>query len=105
MREAPSIFIIKELQKLGAEIRAFDPVSMDEAKKIMPDLIYCNKEYEVAQNADCLVLLTEWNQFRSLDLPKIKSLLAKPIICDLRNIYEPIKMREMGFIYISVGRP
>lgn len=104
MREAPSIPIIKELQKLGAQIRAFDPVAMGEARKIMPDLIYCNKEYEVAQNADCLVFMTEWNQFRSLDLPQLKSLLSQPIICDLRNIYDPGKMRELGFIYFSVGR-
>lgn len=104
MREAPSIPIIKELQKLGAQIRAYDPVAMGEAKKMMPDLVYCAKEYDVAQNADCLVFMTEWNQFRSLDLPKLKSLLAKPIICDLRNIYEPGKMRELGFIYITIGR-
>ena len=104
MREAASIPIIEGLQKEGAQIKCFDPVAMEEAKKVLPDIKYCNDTYEVAKNSDALLFLTEWNQFRSLNLEKIKSLLKEPIIIDLRNIYEPRKMKEMGFKYISVGR-
>ncbi len=104
MREAPSLKIVKELQKEGACIKAFDPVAMDNAKKVMPELTYCEDTYEVAQDSDALIFITEWNQFRSLDLDKIKSLMKTPIIVDLRNIYHPEKMRERGFHYTSVGR-
>jgi len=104
MREAPSIVIVKSLQKEGAKIKAFDPVAMQEAKKIMPDILFCNDTYEVAKDSDALIFITEWNQFRSLDLAKIKSLLKEPIVIDLRNIYEPDKMKEYGFKYYCVGR-
>lgn len=104
MREAPSITIIKGLQKEGAKIKAFDPVAMEEARKIMPDLTYCNDTYEVARDSDALIFITEWNQFRSLDLSKIKSLMKEPVIIDLRNIYEPAKMKEHDFKYFCVGR-
>jgi UDPglucose 6-dehydrogenase len=104
MREAPSLKIISDLQKSGAHIKAFDPVAMDNAKKLMPDLVYCNDTYEVADGSDAMIFITEWNQFRSLDLDKIKSLMNSPIIIDLRNIYHPEKMREKGFQYTSVGR-
>jgi UDPglucose 6-dehydrogenase len=105
MRAAPSVKIIKELQKEGARIKTFDPAAMDNAKKIMPDLIYCQDTYEVAEDSDALIFVTEWNQFRSLDLDKIKALMKTPIVVDLRNIYQPEKMREKGFQYTSVGRP
>jgi len=104
MREAPSITIIEGLQREGARIKAFDPVAMEEAKKFLKDVLYCNDTYEVAEGSDALIFITEWNQFRSLDLDRVRKLLRQPIIIDLRNIYEPQKMREKGFQYTCVGR-
>lgn len=105
MRDAPSVPIIRGILKEGATVKAFDPVAMHEARKVLPDLIYCEDTYEVAQDADALIFITEWNQFRSLDLDKIKKLMRSPTIVDLRNIYDPDKMQERGFHYTSVGRP
>ncbi len=104
MRESPATDIIKDLQKLGAKIKAFDPVAMDEAKHCLPDIEYAADEYEAIKGADVLVFLTEWNQFRALDMKKVKRLLKSPKIADLRNIYEPRDMRELGFEYVGVGR-
>ena len=105
MRESPATDIIKELISRGAKVKAFDPVAMEEAKKeVLPDIDYAKDEYEAAKNADVLVIITEWNQFRALDMKKIKNLLKSPKVVDLRNIYEPSDMREMGFEYIGVGR-
>lgn len=104
MRESPATDIIKDLQKLGARIKAFDPVAMDEAKHSLPDIEYAADEYDAIEGADVLVFLTEWNQFRALDMEKVRRLLKSPKIADLRNIYEPKVMREMGFEYVGVGR-
>jgi UDPglucose 6-dehydrogenase len=104
MRESPAIDIIKEMQNRGARVKAFDPVAMDEAKHCLPDIEYAADEYEAIRDADALVIITEWNQFRALDLEKIKQLLKAPKIADLRNIYEPKDMLELGFEYIGVGR-
>jgi len=104
IRKSPSIDIIKLLLKEGARIRCFDPLAMDNTKKILPDLTYCQDEYETAQESDALVIVTEWNQFRNLDLSKIKKLLKTPIILDLRNLYEPATLKSLGFIYEGVGR-
>jgi UDPglucose 6-dehydrogenase len=104
MREASSIPIILGLQKKGARIKAYDPEAMQEAKKILQDVTYCTGPYEVAEGSDAIVLLTEWNQFRLLDLKRIKGLLKEPVFIDLRNVYEPLHMREMGFRYCGVGR-
>ncbi|KKR34332.1 MAG: UDP-glucose 6-dehydrogenase [Candidatus Gottesmanbacteria bacterium GW2011_GWC2_39_8] len=104
MREAPSIEIIRGLQKKGAKVRAFDPVANLNSSKIISDIVYCNDSYEVAKGADALVVLTEWNEFKLLDLEKIKGLLKKPLIIDGRNIYDPVKARTMGFTYFGVGR-
>ncbi len=104
MRESPATDIIKELQKRGAKIRAFDPVAMDEAKHLLPDIDYATDEYAAIKDADALLIITEWNQFRALDMEKVKSLLKAPKIADLRNIYEPEDMRALGFEYIGVGR-
>lgn len=104
MREAPSIDIIKEMQSRGAKIKAFDPVAMDEAKHSLSDIEYATDEYDAIKGADALVIVTEWNQFRALDMKKVKNLLKSPKIADLRNVYEPKDMREMGFDYIGVGR-
>ncbi len=104
IRKSPSIDIIKLLLKEGAKIKCFDPLAMKNTRKILPDLTYCQDEYNAAQNSHILVILTEWNQFRNIDLSKIKKLLKTPVLLDLRNLYEPEKVRSLGFIYEGVGR-
>ena len=105
IRESASIDIIKILlKKEGAKIKCFDPLAMDNTKKILPDITYCENEYEVAEGSDCIVIATEWNQFRNLDLLRIKILLKTPILIDLRNLYEPATLKSLGFIYEGVGR-
>src|SRR6187551_1354807 len=105
MREAPSIPLITALQDMGANVRAYDPIGMEQAKKVLPELTYCEDEYECAKGADALVIVTEWEQFRALDLDRLKEVMAeKPAIVDLRNIYLPEEMRQRGFVYESVGR-
>jgi UDPglucose 6-dehydrogenase len=104
MRESPAIDIIKEMQARGAKIKAFDPVAMEEAKHYLPDIDYAADEYAAIEGADALVFMTEWNQFRALDMEKVKNLLNFPKIIDLRNIYEPKDMRNLGFEYVGVGR-
>jgi UDPglucose 6-dehydrogenase len=104
MRDSPATDIIKALQSRGARVKAFDPVAMEEARHCLPDIEYATDEYDAIEGADVLVFMTEWNQFRALDMVKVKSLLKSPKIADLRNIYEPSDMREMGFEYVGVGR-
>ena len=104
MRESTATDIIKEMQKRGAIVRAFDPVAMEEAKHSLPDIEYATDEYDAIKDADALVIVTEWNQFRALDMKKVKGLLKSPKIVDLRNVYEPKHMRELGFEYVGVGR-
>jgi UDPglucose 6-dehydrogenase len=104
MREAPSIDIIAGLQKEGARIKAYDPIAMHEARKVLNGVEFAEDTYSAISGADALVFLTEWNQFRSLDLDKIKRLLKTPLVIDLRNIYDPARMRESGFAYVAVGR-
>jgi UDPglucose 6-dehydrogenase len=104
MRFAPSIDIIEALQKDGAKIKAYDPVAMDRAKQVLKDVEYCNDPYDVAKDADCLALVTEWDEFKKLDMAKMKSLLKVPALIDGRNIYDPAKMKELGFIYKGIGR-
>ena len=104
MREAPSVDIIRALIERGARVRAYDPVAAEQARKVLPDVEYAPDEYEAADGADVLVFMTEWNQFRALDMQKIKGLMRVPRIADLRNIYEPQRMRELGFDYAGVGR-
>ena len=104
MRESPATDIIKELVSRGATVKAFDPVAMGEARHYLPDISYAVDEYDAINGADALVIITEWNQFRALDMEKVKELLRSPKIADLRNIYEPQDMRELGFEYVGVGR-
>jgi UDPglucose 6-dehydrogenase len=104
MREAPALGIIKHLLEDGAKVRAYDPVAKFEAMKILPDVVYADDEYAAVSGADALVFVTEWNQFRALDMLRIRDLMKSPKIADLRNIYEPEDMREMGFEYVGVGR-
>ena len=105
MRDSPSLGILPTLQKAGAAVRAFDPEGMAEAKKLMPDLTYCRDAYECMTGADALVIITEWNEFRALDLARVKSLLRQPVFIDLRNVYNAAEMTEAGFRYSSIGRP
>jgi UDPglucose 6-dehydrogenase len=105
MREAPSLAILPALLAAGAEIRAFDPEGMKEAKPVLPELVYCSDPYATMEGADALVLLTEWNAFRALDLKRVRGLLATPLVIDLRNIYEPRQMAAEGLDYFSIGRP
>jgi UDPglucose 6-dehydrogenase len=104
MREAPSIVIIKELQKQGAIIKAFDPIAQEESKKHLQGIEYASNAYDAVEGADCLILVTEWNEFRQLDFEKVKALMTQPNIIDGRNVYEPGEMRELGFKYHSIGR-
>jgi UDPglucose 6-dehydrogenase len=104
IRESPAVDIILELLSRGAAVQAFDPQAMENARKVLPTVSLCANEYDAAQGADALVIVTEWNQFRMLDLERIKSLLRRPVIADLRNIYDPVAMRAAGFEYVSVGR-
>lgn len=104
MREAPAIDIITGLLKAGAKIRAYDPVAMIEAASVLPEVSYADDEYSAATGAHALVFVTEWNQFRALDMKRIRDLMKTPKIADLRNIYEPEDMRDLGFEYVGVGR-
>jgi UDPglucose 6-dehydrogenase len=105
MREAPSLNIIPALQKAGATIRAYDPEAMEEAKPLIPNVEWANGAYEAMVNADALVILTEWDEFRMLDFKEMKSRLKKPIMVDLRNVYDPVEMMRENFEYYSIGRP
>lgn len=104
MRDAPSIVIINSLIRAGAKIKACDPVAMKNAGKILKGITFSKDSYQAVEDADLLIILTEWNEFRQLDLLEIKKLMKKPNIVDGRNIYDPKKVREMGFAYIGVGR-
>ncbi|MDX6612732.1 MAG: UDPglucose 6-dehydrogenase [Blastocatellia bacterium] len=104
VRDAPAMGIIKELVARGALVRAYDPVAMAAAHKVLPDIEYASDEYAAARGADVLVLVTEWNQFRALDMKRIRDSMKTPRIADLRNVYEPGAMRELGFEYVGVGR-
>jgi len=103
MREAPSIDIINALLKDGARIKAYDPVAMKVASKILKNVNFCESPYEVAENADALVIVTEWDEFRNLDMKKIYKELNYPILLDGRNICDPVEMRNIGFEYHGIG--
>lgn len=104
MRDAPSVDIIRALVERGATVRAYDPAAMREAAKMLPDISYVEDEYAAVTGADALVFMTEWNQFRALNMDRVRGLMRRPRIADLRNIYEPEAMRELGFDYVGVGR-
>jgi UDPglucose 6-dehydrogenase len=104
MRDSPSLSILPPLHEAGARIRVFDPEGMNEAKKLMPQLEYCTDAYDTMTGADALVLITEWNEFRGLDLARVKHLLRTPVVIDLRNIYKPDDMLAAGLTYHSIGR-
>ncbi len=104
MREAPSLAIITALQDQGALIRAYDPEGMDAAKGMISDVDYAPNAYACVEGADVVVIVTEWNAFRALDLGRIYGLMKSPVVVDLRNIYRPDDMRRRGFTYVGVGR-
>ena len=104
LRDAPALTILPALHEKGARLQVHDPQGMAEAAQLFPDFIYTENAYAACENADAVVLLTEWNQYRALDLERIKSLLNTPVFVDLRNVYEPSQMREAGFSYFGVGR-
>lgn len=105
IRESPALYIIRALIDRGADIRVFDPAAMEDAKRALgKSVTYCSNAYDVADGADAVVLITEWNQFRNLELGRLKGLLKHPVFIDLRNVYEPERMRKNGFDYYSVGR-
>ncbi|MBR0797180.1 UDP-glucose/GDP-mannose dehydrogenase family protein [Bradyrhizobium jicamae] len=105
MRESPSIPLVTALQDLGATIKAYDPVGMEQARNELTDVTYCSGPYECAEGADALVIVTEWEQFRALDLGRLKQQMACPVMVDLRNVYRPSEVAAHGFKYESVGRP
>jgi len=104
IREAPSIHIIRGLQAEGVRVKAYDPVAMENARKSLPDVEYCKTPYEAAEGSDALIIVTEWDEFKNLDLQKVKELLKQPVVIDGRNIYAPEEMKKLGFRYWGVGR-
>ncbi len=104
MREAPSIPLITALQDMGAKVRVYDPVGMEQAKKVIENVTYCENAYDCATGGDALVLVTEWEQFRALDLRRLKNAMAQPIVVDLRNAYNAAQMKQAGFAYHGIGR-
>jgi UDPglucose 6-dehydrogenase len=104
MRDSVSLDVIPALQKAGARVRAFDPAGMKEAAKLLPDVIWCRDPYDAMMGADCAALLTEWNEFRALDLTRLKNALKTPMVVDLRNVYRAEDMQTAGIGYVSVGR-
>jgi UDPglucose 6-dehydrogenase len=105
LRSAPAIDIIKMLQAEGARVKAYDPKAMEHAKDLLPDVDFCKNAYDAVKDCDALVIVTEWPEFKDLSLTKIKKLLKHPIVIDARNMFDPKKMKKIGFKYTSVGRP
>jgi UDPglucose 6-dehydrogenase len=104
LREAPSIALITALQDMGARVRAYDPVGMEQAKQVLTDVTYCRGPYDCVEEADAVVIVTEWEQFRALDLERVRDSMACPVMVDLRNVYSPEDMKKYGFAYTSIGR-
>jgi UDPglucose 6-dehydrogenase len=105
LREAPALMIAQQLMDQGVTVRAYDPAALEEAAKLLPRLIPSTNAYEAAHDADALVLMTEWNEFRNLDFAKLKTLMRRPLLVDLRNVYESSRVTSLGFRHVSVGRP
>jgi UDPglucose 6-dehydrogenase len=104
MRETPSIPLITALQDMGAKVRVYDPVGMEQAKQVLADVTYCRGPYDCVEEADAVVIVTEWEQFRALDMERLRDLMACPVMVDLRNIYHPEDMKKHRFAYTCVGR-
>ena len=104
LRDAPSLDVIRALQKEGVVVKATDPAAVENARRLFPEVTFCKDAYETARGADCLVIVTEWPAFRNLNLKRLKALMAHPVIVDGRNLFDPLQMRKAGFRYYSVGR-
>jgi UDPglucose 6-dehydrogenase len=104
LREAPPLFLLARLLEAGARVQAFDPAGMPGAKRLHPDAVYCADAYDAARGADVLVIATEWNQFRNLDWDRLLQTMARPVVVDLRNVYEPARMKRLGVTYYGMGR-
>lgn len=104
LRDAPAMSIARMLQNEGASVRAYDPVAMEQAREALPDIVYCESPYAAAQEADAVLLVTEWNEFKQLDMERVRDLMRQPVLLDGRNVYDPQEMRERGFIYRGMGR-
>ncbi len=103
-RDSPSIPLITALHDLGARVRGYDPAGMEQAKPLLPAVQYCNSAYGAAEGADAVVIATEWEQFRALDLARLRSVMARPVIVDLRNVYRADEMKRANFRYVAIGR-
>jgi UDPglucose 6-dehydrogenase len=104
IREAPSLDIARALLAKGANVRAYDPAAAERSRAVLPELTYCRDPYTVARGADGLIVVTEWNEFRHLDLGRVRELMREPVLVDGRNIYDPQRMRALGFVYRGIGR-
>jgi UDPglucose 6-dehydrogenase len=105
LREAPAIEIVQELLKEGVRVKVYDPVAMAKAKVILKNSVkFCKDAYETAKDSDCLMVATEWNEFKELDFKRIKKLMKQAVIADGRNIYDPAEMKKLGFRYVGIGR-
>ncbi len=104
IRSAPSLEIIEELKRSGAKIKAYDPSAMPKAREVITQISFCRDAYEVCRGSDCLLVLTEWDEFKELDFLRVKKLLKRPLLIDGRNVYDPVKMAKLGFTYIGIGR-
>src|SRR5262249_54164703 len=105
IRESPALPVVRGLIDAGAQVSTFDPEAMEGCKPLFPEALFCDNPYDAATGADALVICTEWNQFRKLELPRLHQLMRRPLVVDLRNLYEPEKMAAEEFEYVSVGRP
>jgi UDPglucose 6-dehydrogenase len=104
MREAPALDIIAGLQAEGAIVQAYDPVAMEVARRLFEDVVFCSDAYEAADGTDAVLLLTEWNEFKQLDMDRVRARMRQPVLLDGRNVYEPEELRAAGFTYAGVGR-
>ncbi|MYE59720.1 MAG: UDP-glucose/GDP-mannose dehydrogenase family protein, partial [Alphaproteobacteria bacterium] len=104
MRDAPSLELVPALQAAGAKVRAYDPQAMETARPLLPGVAWCRDVYDAAEGADCAVLLTEWNEFRAVDMERLGSVMAAPVLVDLRNVYKPAEVKAAGFAYRGVGK-
>jgi len=105
LRESPAVDVVQALIGLGAKVHAYDPQGMDNARRLLPDVDYASGTSEAIDGADILVILTEWAEFATLDLARVRQALAEPVVVDLRNLYDPAEMAAAGFRYYSIGRP
>ena len=103
VRESPAIDLIRELLRQGVSVRAYDPAANDSMKKVIPEITYCDTNYDALKDADAMALMAEWNEFRRPDYERMKSLMRAPVIFDARNIFNPDKMRDRGFTYYGIG--